>query len=165
MAIFQVADEYKEMNAIILLLPLLLLVAPAVSHGQQTTITAPQGTTINNTTVTVFQPRYLNGTWNFMNGVGNVSGSITFSNQDLCPTCKWDWQHKAFSGIFSGHPISGTYTWQYAPGGPGFVNDSYLSLKYNYHHINLLVMGNLTVINPAHMEWSRIGPINYDRHD
>jgi hypothetical protein len=39
------AGEYKEMNAIILLLPLLLLVTPAIAHGQQATITAPQGTT------------------------------------------------------------------------------------------------------------------------
>jgi hypothetical protein len=153
MVIFQVAGEYKEMNAIILLLPLLLLVTPAVAHGQQATITAPQGSTINNATISVFQPRFLSGTWNFVNGQGNVSGTITFSNQDLCPNCKWDWQHAAaFSGIFSGHPISGKYIWQYAPGPQGFANDSNLSLMYNYHHKNVVVMGNLTVVNPAHME-------------
>jgi hypothetical protein len=41
------------MNAIILLLLLLLLVTPAVARGQQATITAPQGTTINNATISV----------------------------------------------------------------------------------------------------------------
>jgi hypothetical protein len=69
------ADEYKEMNAVILLLPLILLVIPTIAHGQQATITAPPGSTINNATVTVFQSRFLSGTWNFVNGVGNVSGS------------------------------------------------------------------------------------------
>jgi hypothetical protein len=33
---------------------------------------------------------------------------------------------------------------------------------YNYH---VVVMGNLTVVNPAHMEWSSIGPYNEDRRD
>jgi hypothetical protein len=153
------------MQTIALLLPLLLLVTPAIAHGQQATITAPQGTTINNATISVFQPK-LSGTLNFVSGQGNVSGTITFSNQDLCPNCKWDWQHAAaFSGIFSGHPISGKYIWQYAPGPQGFANDSSLSLMYNYHHKNVVVMGNLTVVNPAHMEWSSIGPYNEDRHD
>ena len=87
-------------------------------QGQQATITVPQNSIINNATVSVFQPRFLSGTWNFVNGQGNVSGVITFSNQDLCPSCKSDWQHTAtFSGIFSGHPVSGKYTWENAPGG------------------------------------------------
>lgn len=64
---------------IALLLQLLLLVTPAISQGQQATITASRGTTISNATVTAFQPRFLSGTWNFVNGQGNVSGTITFS--------------------------------------------------------------------------------------
>jgi hypothetical protein len=125
------------MNAIILLLPLLLLVTPAVAHGQQATITAPQGTTINNARISVFQPRFLSGTWNFVNGFGNVSGVITFGNQDLCPNCKWNWQHDAsFSGIFSGNPVSGTYTWETVPSPPSVYKlapTSSLSLMYQYH--------------------------------
>jgi hypothetical protein len=89
------------MNAIILLLPLLLLVTPAIAHGQQATITAPQGTTINNATISVFQPAFLSGTWNFVNSYGNVSGMITFSNQDLCPSCKGNWQHIAIQNHIS----------------------------------------------------------------
>ena len=117
-------------------LPLLLLVTP-LAFGQST-ITAPQGSTINNATATVFQPRFLSGTWNFVNGEGNVSEVITFSNQDLCPNCKWDSQHAAaFSGIFSGHPISGTYTWETVPSPPSVYKlapTSSLSLMYQYHH-------------------------------
>ncbi|MFY9799091.1 MAG: hypothetical protein WAK17_01935 [Candidatus Nitrosopolaris sp.] len=35
------------MQTIALLLPLLLLVTPAIAHGQQATITAPQGEGLN----------------------------------------------------------------------------------------------------------------------
>jgi hypothetical protein len=129
-------------------------------------ITAPSNSTISNVTVSVFQPKFLSGTWTFVNNHGNISGVIVFGNQDLCPNCRWDWQHTAtFSGIFSVHHaallcmlISGTYTWQYSPASPGFapVNISDLSLMYNYHHKDVEVMGNLTVINPSHMELNHI---------
>ena len=90
-----------------------------------------------------------------------MSGVITFSNQDLCPNCKRDWQHAAFSGIFSGHPVSGKYNWENAPGPPGFVDISSLSLMYQYHHKEVEVMGNLTVVNPAHMELTNINHWRY----
>jgi hypothetical protein len=145
---------------VILLLPLLLLVTRVVARGQQATITAPQGSTINNATVTVFQPRFLSGTWNFVNGFGNVSGVITFGNQDLCPNCKWNWQHDAsFSGIFSGNPVSGTYTWETVPSPPSVYKlapTSSLSLMYQYHHKDVIINGNLNFINPAHMELTDI---------
>ena len=49
---FRFVGEYKEMNAIILLLPLLLLVTPGVTHGQQATVAAPPGSKIGPITVT-----------------------------------------------------------------------------------------------------------------
>jgi hypothetical protein len=128
-------------------------------NGINATITAPPGSTINNATVTVFQPR-LSGTWNFVNGFGNVSGVITFGNQDLCPNCKWNWQHDAsFSGIFSGNPVSGTYTWETAPSPLSVYKlapTSSLSLMYQYHHKDVIINGNLNFINPAHMELTDI---------
>lgn len=53
---------------------------------------------------------------------GNVSGVITFGTEDLCKQCQLNYEHKyAFSGIYSGHPVSGTYDYV-IPGPKPFDN-------------------------------------------
>ena len=137
-------------------------------NGINATITVPPGSTINNATVTVFQPRFLSGTWNLVNNHGNVSGSITFSNQDLCPTCKQNsHRYATFSGIFSGNPVSGTYNWETAPPPPSFYKlppTSSLLLMYRYHHKGVVVLDDLTVINPTHMEMTDINSWRNDHN-
>jgi hypothetical protein len=105
-------------------------------------------------TVTALTYTHLNGTWNFVNGYGNTSGTITFGTEELkCNWCHGNERRYGFVGIFSGHHVEGTYT-EIMPG----PND--LGLEYTYHHHKVLVMGTLNHINANHMELTDITSID-----
>lgn len=148
------------MQTIALLLPLLLLVTPAIAHGQEVTITAPPRSTLNSLTVTVLNYTHLDGTWNFVNGYGNVSGTITFGTEDLCKRCQLKYEHQyGFSGIFNGQPVAGIYDYII----PGPINAG-LDLEYTYHHHKVIVMGNVNIMNPDHMELTNITDMDANNH-
>jgi hypothetical protein len=69
------------MNTIALpLLLALVIVTPAVAHGQQATVTAPPGSKIGPITVTPLTYTHLNGTWNLVDSSNNTLGQITFGS-------------------------------------------------------------------------------------
>ena len=118
-------------------------------HKITPTVTALPRSRIRPITVTpLIYTIYINGTWNFVNGYGNVSGTITFGTEEMkCNWCQGSERQYGFVGIFSGRPVEGTYT---------YIYPADLGLTYTYHHHTVDVDGNLNIINPHHMELTNI---------
>jgi hypothetical protein len=118
------------------------------THNVTATVTAPQGSKIESLTVVPLRYMHLNDTWNLVDNNSKSLGQITFGSNVVYDN-KWNERSYDFTGIFSGEPVKGDYSYIGTGHGDPYAG---LNLTYTYHHHKVNVDGTLNIINPDHME-------------